>query len=151
MITTCREAFEIEKPMWVQMTPEEAAKWTKRAEKEARSHGLTVGAGAWVLATLVLSGGWIVSFRQGVAVQRSFFGTFWTRLPVFALLTLPFAYIAFRSERKKALREALGRTICPKCDIVGERNAGAACECGGLFLPHSTMKWVEQDSGDRTD
>jgi hypothetical protein len=78
-----------------------------------------------------------------VAVQGSFGGTFWTRLPIFAVLLSPVVFLAGRVERKKAVRKAELQTICPKCDTGGEGNAGASCQCSGTFLPTSTMKWVE--------
>jgi hypothetical protein len=80
--------------MWVQRTPAEVTKWSQATEKQARSDGLQIGIGAWVIAALVLSAGWVVSFRTGIAVQGSFAGTFLTRLPVFALVTSPIVFIA---------------------------------------------------------
>lgn len=106
-------------------------------------HGLQVAAMAWILSALILSGGWVVSFRSGIAVQNGTAGSLWTRLPVFALVTFPFAFIAFRYERKKARRKAELRNICPKCDTAGDGNVGSPCKCGGAFVPLSTVKWVE--------
>lgn len=129
--------------MWIQRTPEELAQWQIDSDKQARSDGLTVGVIAWVGSVLLMSGGWLVSFSSGVAVQRSFGGTFWTRLPIIALLGLPVLFIARRLESRKALRKSQLRTICPKCDTAAEANAGSACPCGGTFVFSSTMKWVE--------
>ena len=129
--------------MWIQRTPEEVAKWQKDAEKQARADGLMIGVMAWIIAVLVLSAGWVVSFQTGMAVERSFGGTFWTRLPIFALLCSPIIFVARRFESRKALRKAQFRTICPKCDTAGVSNAGATCQCGGAFVLSSTMKWVE--------
>jgi hypothetical protein len=129
--------------MWVPRNPDEVTKWNQAAEQEARSEGLMIGIGTWVVATPVLSAGWIVSFHAGIALPGGFSGTFWSRLPVFALVTLPFAFVAFSYERKKALKKALDRTICPKCDLAGDCNAGAVCACGGAFIAQSAMKWVE--------
>jgi hypothetical protein len=130
--------------MWVQRTPEEVAKWKAVTQKQARSDALQIGIGAWIGAALVLSAGWVASFRTGVAVQGSFGGTFLTRLPVFALLTAPIAFIAFRYENRKKLNGVEARTICPKCDTASEGNTGAACGCGGSFVPQSAMKWIEE-------
>ena len=129
--------------MWVQRTPEELTKWNQSTEKQARSGGLQIGVAAWIIAALILSSGWIVSLRGGTAVQGSWGGTFWTRLPIFAVVTLPIVFIASRYERRKSLRKAASQTICPKCDTSGQGNAGAVCQCGGSFVPQSTMKWVE--------
>jgi hypothetical protein len=129
--------------MWVQRTPEEIAKWRSSAEKEARSTGLTIGLIGWGLAVILLSAGWVVSFRGGMAVQRNFGGTFWTRLPIFALLASPVIFIARRVESRKSLKSAELRTVCITCDSVGENNASAACNCGGTFVPSSTVRWVE--------
>ena len=130
--------------MWIQRTADEVAKWNQAAERKARSDGLQIGIMAWLGATVLLSAGWIVSFRTGVAIERNFGGTFWTRLPIFAVVTLPIVFIASRYERKKALRKEADRTICPKCDTAAVSNAGAACGCGGTYVPQSTMKWVEE-------
>jgi len=104
---------------------------------------LTIGLIGWAIAVLVLSAGWVVSFQAGMAVQRSFGGTFWTRLPIFAVLASPIIFIARRVESRKALRRAELRTICPKCDTAADGNAGATCQCGGTFVPSSTVKWVD--------
>jgi hypothetical protein len=129
--------------MWVERTPEEAAGWQRTAQKEAHSHGLMIGILAWAFAALVLSAGWFVSLQTGVAAQRGFGGTFWTRLPIFALLGSPVIFIARRYESRKALRKAERLTICAQCDSAGEGNAGATCSCGGTFVPSRTLKWVE--------
>jgi hypothetical protein len=129
--------------MWVERSPEELANWQKRAEKEARSHGIWIGISAWAVSTLVLSAGWVVSFSTGIAIQRGMAGTFLIRLPVFALLLSPIIFIASRVERRKALRKAQLGTICPECDTAAEGNAAAKCACGGAFVPVSTVRWVE--------
>ena len=129
--------------MWVQRTPEEVAKVQKDAERQARSDGLIIGIIGWAVAVLVLSAGWVVSFSTGMAVQSSSGGTFWTRLPIFAVLASPIIFIARRVESRKAVRKSQLRTICPGCDRPDEGNAGARCQCGGTFVPSSTIKWVE--------
>jgi hypothetical protein len=129
--------------MWVQRTQDEVARRKESTRKQARSDGLQIGIGAWVSAAVVLSAGWVASFRAGVAVEGSFGGTFLTRLPVFAILTSPIALVAFRYESRKRMKGAEARTICPECDTASESNAGAACGCGGSYLPQSTMKWIE--------
>jgi hypothetical protein len=129
--------------MWVKRTQEEEARWRIAAEKGARSHGLMIGLLGWGGAVILLSAGWIVSFSSGVAVERNYGGTFWTRLLVFGLLGSPIIFIARRVEGRKALRKDLARTICPKCDTAAEGNAEAACQCGGAYVLASTVKWVE--------
>jgi hypothetical protein len=129
--------------MWVQRTPEEEAQWRATAEKEARSQGLLIGVVGWVGAVILVSTGWFVSFRTGGAAPISHDGTFWTRLPIFAVLGSPIIFIARRVESRKGLRKDLARTICPKCDTAAENNAGAPCPCGGAFVPASTVRWVE--------
>ena len=129
--------------VWVHRTPEEEAQWRARAEEGARSLGLMIGLLGWAGAVILASFGWVVSFSTGLAVQRSYGGTFWTRLLVFAMLGSPIIFIARRVESRKALRKDLARTICPKCDTAAEGNAGSACQCGGAFVPASTVRWVE--------
>jgi len=129
--------------MWVQRTPEEEAQWRTTAEKEARSQGLLIGVLGWVGAVLLVSTGWFVSFRTGGAAPIIHDGTFWTRLPIFAVLGSPIIFIARRVETRKSLRKDLARTICPKCDTPAENNACAACPCGATFVPASTVRWVE--------
>src|ERR1041385_3949883 len=129
--------------MWVQRTPEEVAKWHTATEREARSHGRLMGGAVWALVSVLGAGGWVVSFSAGFAAQRSTPGTFWWRLPIVAILALPFAWFVFRRESKKELAQITRRTICSKCDTAGESNAGTSCQCGGVFVSHSTMKWVE--------
>jgi hypothetical protein len=130
--------------MWVSRTPEEIARWNAAVEKQARSDGFQIAAMAWLGSTVVLSAGWVASFRTGVAVEGGFGGTFWTRVPVFAVATLPIALIAYRYERKKRLRRANEQTICPNCDTASSCNVGSSCSCGGSFVPQSTMKWIEE-------
>jgi hypothetical protein len=129
--------------MWVQRTQDEVERWKQSTRKQARSDGLQIGISAWVIAALVLSAGWLASFRTGVAVEGSFSGTFLTRLPLFAILTTPIAFLAFRYESRKRIKGAEARTICPKCDTPSEGNVGAVCGCGGSYVPQSTMKWIE--------
>jgi len=129
--------------MWVKRTPEETVKRQQDVIRQARSDGLTIGIIGWVLGALVVSAGWVVSFRAGFAVQTNFGGTFWTRLPVFAVVCTPIVFLARRIETKRAVRNAQLRTVCPQCDTAAEGNAGVPCSCGGTFVPSSTMKWVE--------
>jgi uncharacterized membrane protein len=129
--------------MWIQRTPEEEAKWRASAEKDARSHGLMIGLLGWAGAVILVSAGWFVSFSTGMAVQRSHSGSFWIRLLIYGVVASPIIFIARRVESRKALRKDLARTICPKCDTAAENNAGAACQCGGAFVPASTVRWVE--------
>lgn len=131
--------------MWTQRTTEEIAKWQKAAEGEARAHGRLIAGIVWILVAVVGAGGWLFFSSGGNAIgfQREVSGSFWLRLPVFGLVAAPFAWFIFRHERKKELARIARRTICPQCDAAAEGNEGAACRCGGLFVPSSTMKWVE--------
>ena len=129
--------------MWIRRTPEEEAQWRASAEKDARSHGLMIGLLGWGGAVILLSSGWLVNFSTGMAVQKNYGGTFWMRLLIFGVLGSPIMFIACRLESRRAFRKDLARTICPKCDTPAEGNAGRTCQCGGAFVPSSTMKWVE--------
>ncbi len=129
--------------MWIGRTAEEQAQWHATAKKEARSHGWMIALGAWALAVILLSFGWTVSFSAGIATHRSFGGPFWLRLLIFGVVCSPIICIARRSESRRELETDLARTICPKCDTAGESNSGNECQCGGSFVPVSTVKWVE--------
>jgi hypothetical protein len=129
--------------MWVQRTPEEVANWQSTASKRGRSDGLTIGAMAWIIVVVILSAGWIVDFKTGVVVEYRYPGTFWTRLPILALVGSPIIFIAARFGAKRALRNEEHRTLCPKCEMMGNDNAGATCECGGAFVLARELKWVE--------
>lgn len=131
--------------MWIQRTPDEVAKWQKDAEREACSHGRVVGGLVWVGCSVLAAGGWFVflSGGAGVAIQRNVSGDFWLRLPLFGLISAPFAYWVFRRERQNELTKNTRRTICPKCDTGADGNAGATCKCGGTFVSASALKWVE--------
>ena len=130
--------------MWIERTPEEIAKWQDATAREARSHGRLIGGMVWILVSVLFAGGWFVSFRAGYAVQQSNSGSFWWRLPIIALVALPFAWFVYRYESKKELAKIKRRTICPKCDTAGESDAGAPCQCGGTIVSQSMVKWVEE-------
>jgi hypothetical protein len=130
--------------MWVARTPEEVAKWESASAREARTQGLLTAGGLWLILTPILAGGWIAGARMGVVAQDSAAaGSFWSRLPIFAVVDLPFAYWLFRHERRKQIARSREMTICPKCDTAGEGNAGEACNCGGSFVLQSSVRWVD--------
>ncbi|MDR3458527.1 MAG: hypothetical protein P4N60_13840 [Verrucomicrobiae bacterium] len=131
--------------MWIQRTPEEITKWQKAAESEARSHGRFIAGIVWVAVSMLCAGGWFIflSGGAGVVVQSDVSGSFWLRLPIFGLVAAPIAYWIFRHERRKELTKIARRTICPKCDTPADGNPGANCQCGGSFVPASTVRWVE--------
>ncbi len=97
----------------------------------------------WVLVSMLLAGGWFVSFRAGVVAQQGTSGSFWLRLPIASAVALPFAWFVFRRESKRELCKLVRRTICPNCDTAAESEAGAKCQCSGTFVSQSTMKWIE--------
>lgn len=131
--------------MWVQRTSEEVARWQKDAESEACSHGRMVGGLVWVGVAILGAGGWFIfmSSGGGMAVQRPVSGDFWLRLPLFGLISAPFAYWVFCKEKQKELLKITRRTICPQCDTGAENNAGVTCKCGGAFVAASSVRWVE--------
>ena len=96
----------------------------------------------WVLVSVLTAAGWFVGFRSGFAFHISRGGSFLLRLLLFAVLGFPFAYWVFRREGRRELEKTMRRTLCPKCGTIGEANEGAACQCGGAYVPQSTMKWV---------
>ena|SRR4051812_16438093 len=129
--------------MWIERTSEEVGDWQKSAEQEARSHGRLMAGIVWALVSVLVAGGWTVSFTAGFAAHRSVSGGFWLRLPMIAALAFPFIWYAYRHEKKKELKKLTQRTICPKCDTAGESNANEPCPCSGKFVLASTMRWVE--------
>jgi len=131
--------------MWTQRTPEEVAKWHDSTQREAQSHGRLIAGMVLVIVPLLLAGGWFVSFRTGAAVHQSASGSFWLRLPMFIVVTLPIAWFIYRRERRSELAKLTRRTICPKCDTSGEGNDGTSCKCGGAFVSQSTMKWIDEE------
>jgi hypothetical protein len=132
--------------MWVHRTPEEMIQWEKRAEQEARSHGWLIAGIVWVLVSIFAATGCYILFSGGTiaATQSNVSGRFWSRLPLFAIVIAPFAYGIFRYEKKKELAKIKLRSVCPQCDTVRSGNAGMTCQCGGLIVPASTMKWIEK-------
>jgi hypothetical protein len=132
--------------MWILRSPDEIAKWAATTEREARSHGRFIAGIVLVIVPLLLAGGWFVSFSAGVAVHQDVGGTFWLRLPFFVILAIPFAWFAYRYERKKKLTSETRRTICPQCDTASDANEGRDCSCGGRFVLLSSMKWVEDEN-----
>src|SRR5258706_457821 len=82
--------------MWVFRTPEEVTKWQAATLREARSHGRLMGGMVWLLVSMLLAGGWFVSFRTGVVAQQGTSGSFWLRLPIAAAIALPFGWFVFR-------------------------------------------------------
>lgn len=128
--------------MWVKRTLEEEARWHEITRRDARSHGLGIAGFVWVMISLFAAAG-VLYTRAGFMIQRSLFGSFWVRLPIFAVLAIPFCYWIYRSEMRKELAKANRRTICPNCDIGGNFDPGETCQCGESFVPQSTMKWVK--------
>lgn len=132
--------------MWIKRTPEEIAQWEKGAERQASSHGWIIAGPVWVLVSVFAASGFYTFLFGGtvVATQQSASDSFWFRLPIFGVVAAPFVYWIFRHERKKELAKIKRRTICTQCDTAASSNAGTACECGGSFVPSSTMKWIEK-------
>jgi hypothetical protein len=133
--------------MWIPRTPEEAKKWHATTVREARTAGLFIAGLVWLGLTVLLAGGWIAGGRAGVIAQVSVSeGSFWGRLPIFALAGLPVAFYLFRREQSKELEHSTNMTICPKCDTAGEGNAETPCNCGGTFVLQSTVRWLDDES-----
>ena len=129
--------------MWIQRQSDEVNKWQKAAEHEARSHGRLIAGIVWILVSIGAAGGsFFIMGGTALVFQRDVSGSFWLRLPLFGLITAPFAYWLFRHERRRELAKIAQRTICPGCDRAAEGNAGAACPCGGSFVLSSIMKWI---------
>jgi hypothetical protein len=133
--------------MWVERNPEELKRWVEASEREARTGGGLIAGLAWLGSSVLLAGGWFASARMAVLAQTNSGGSFWSRFPVFLLITLPFAYWIYGREKKRAFAAASSATICPKCETAGEGNEGSSCECGGTFSAQSKMKWAEEDQG----
>ena len=129
--------------MWIRRTLEEESRSLAVAQQEARFKGLMIGLAGWGIAVVLGSAGWVVSFSSGMAVHRSYGGSFWLRLVIFGVITSPIIFFARRVESRRALQD-LARTICPNCDTPATGNAGSPCPCGGEFVPASSMKWVEE-------
>ena len=135
--------------MWIQRTPEEISRRQKSVEKEALSQGWIFGVLGWLAVVVVTSTGWLFCLQFGIVAESRFGGTFWSRLPVFAVIGLPIIFLTRRSVSKGILEKAARRTICPKCDTPSEGNAGETCKCGGAFIATKEMKWVDiQESAD---
>jgi len=132
--------------VWVKKTTEEVAAYLEKERKDARFYALLLAAFVWVLVTAALSGGWIFSLRAGFMVQRSASGSFWTRLPIMAVVALPFSIWLYRRDRRAQLEKSASTTVCTTCDSISEGNAGSVCACGGPFVLRSTVKWVDDEA-----
>lgn len=129
--------------MWVQRTPEEVGRWHAANEREARVQGRIVAGVVIVLVPLVLAGGVFLGLRTGVVLRITTVGSFWQRLPIFAAVSIPIAWIAYRRAMRSELAKLSRRTICPKCESGGEIASGTVCQCGGTIVSASTLKWVD--------
>jgi hypothetical protein len=131
--------------MWVERTPDEVAKWRAAKTRAARRYGAIFAGSIWVAVSILATCGWSFFSSGGgvVAVQRDVSGRVWWVMPLAILMIFPFVYFCFRQQSRSRLREYERLTICPKCDSAGDNNAGAQCQCGGTFVPSSTVKWVE--------
>jgi len=134
--------------MWVQRTAGEREQWHRTTARDARSHGLIIGGMVWVVLSLMLAGGWVASAQFAVVAESGGSGSFWKRLPILAIVILPLCWWISRREGKRKLHSAIHRTICPKCETAAEGNAGLSCDCGGSFMPQSTVKWSDEPKPD---
>jgi hypothetical protein len=132
--------------MWVERTDEELRKWRQRAERSARQSGLFMASAVCLAVSAMMAGGWIASAQFVVIANSSQAeGSFWSRFLLFVVILSPFGWWLYRHESKRHLAKALAQTICPKCEIAAETDAGLPCECGGSFVPLSTVKWEEAE------
>ena len=131
--------------MWVERTQDEVAKWRASNIRAARRYGAIFAGSIWVAVSILAIYG-LLFFSSGgvvVAIQRDVSGRAWWVTPGAILMIFPIIYACFRQQSRSRLREYERLTICPKCDSAGDNNAGAQCQCGGTFVPSSTVKWVE--------
>ena len=131
--------------MWVERTQDEVTKWRASKTRAARRYGAIFAGSLWVAVPILAISGWSFFSSGGVvmAVQRDVSGRVWWVMPGAILMIFPITYFCFRQQSRSRLREYERFTICPKCDSAGVNDAGAQCQCGGTFVPSSTVKWVE--------
>lgn len=127
-------------------TPEETQKWQDSTAREARFQGFIYAGGCWLGIAALLAGGCMAGANLGVIAQDSVSsGSFWSRLPIFALPGIPVAYWLFRRTVREELSRAKYMTICPKCEKADENTEGQTCDCGGTFVAQSSVRWVEDE------
>lgn len=136
--------------MWIDRTPEEEAAWHKSSQEEASSHGRFAGWLVFLAVTVLASGGWLFSLRAGVIVQTGSDGllqklSLVKRVPIVAAFVAPFAWWIYRRETRSELRKIMARTICPDCEQAASGNTGMACDCGGVFISASKVRWVDDE------
>ena len=132
--------------MWIPRTPEEKLKWQASTAREAHFQGLLYAGLCWLGIAAVLAGGLMAGANAGIVVQGSVSGgSFWSRLPIFALPGIPIAFWLYRREVKQQFQRAACMTICPKCEVANEHNEGASCPCGGTFVLQSSVRWVDEE------
>src|ERR1017187_4033577 len=103
--------------MWIPRTPEETQKWQDSTAREARFQGLIYAGGCWLGIAALLAGGCMAGANAGLIAQDSVSGgSFWSRLPIFALPGIPVAYWLYRRTVRQELARVKYMTICPKCE-----------------------------------
>ena len=135
--------------MWLPRTPEEVEQWHAATRREAKFQITLLTVLIWLGLSALVAGGWIAGNRFGVVVQESVSGTFWSRFLLFTLVGSPIAFWAYRHELRKDIAKSNRMTICPQCEQSAAGNIGATCDCGGSFVPQSTVKWVEPEPTDK--
>jgi hypothetical protein len=132
--------------MWIPRTSEETQKWQDSTAHEARVQSLIYAGGCWLAIAALLAGGCMAGANFGIIAQDSVSGgSFWSRLPSFALPGIPVAYWLFRRNVREELARAKYMTICPKCEKADDNNEGQACDCGGTFVAQSSVRWVDDE------
>jgi hypothetical protein len=128
--------------LWVRRTEDEVARWHEITRRDARSNGLTIAILAWV-AVIVLASFGVFYYRGGIVIQHHILLGSGLRLAIFLSITAAISYWIYRFETLRELAEAGRRTRCPACGAGSADNLGQSCGCGDVFVPQSTMKWVE--------
>ena len=132
--------------MWIERTTDEIDQWHAATRRAARRRTLFFAGLIWAVCTVLLASGWyFVSVRTGMVLHRERPGTFWSRLPITAAVMCVLALWFYFREMRRELKQATQCTICPACDTAGASNAGVTCQCGGVFVAQSAMKWVDDE------
>lgn len=131
--------------MWIPKGEAERNEWQTKVERDAKSGARWVAIFIWFAITLLGGGGWFVSLFVGVAIQTHSHLSNALRMLFFGLIAFPFALACYRREWQSHVKEAMNRTVCPKCELFDSGPPGSPCICGGQNVPVGTVKWVEDE------